>query len=75
MIGAKDSLAARLGPGFSMSAKVGRQASEFVEITAAPARQGHHPDALIIQMGNNGPLYGEDMEASRRRRRTSASCS
>ena len=63
MIGAKDQLTAWLGPGFSMSAKVGRQADEFVEIVRRLRRRGHHPDALIIQMGNNGPLYGEDMEA------------
>jgi peptidoglycan/LPS O-acetylase OafA/YrhL len=63
MIGAASNLAARLGPGFSMNAKVGRQASEFVEIVQQLRREGHHPNALIIQMGNNGPLYGEDMEA------------
>jgi peptidoglycan/LPS O-acetylase OafA/YrhL len=63
MIGAADRLAARLGPGFSMSAKVGRQANEFVEIVQKLKRKGHHPAALIIQMGDNGPLYGEDMEA------------
>jgi len=63
MIGAKDKLAARLGPGFSMSAEVGRQASEFVAIAQRLKRQGHHPDAMIIQMGNNGPLYGDEMEA------------
>ncbi len=63
MIGAEANLAARLGPGFSMSAKVGRQASEFVEIVERLAREGHHPDAMIIQMGNNGPLYGDEMRA------------
>ncbi|HEX5609698.1 MAG TPA: acyltransferase family protein [Solirubrobacterales bacterium] len=63
MIGAKDQLAARLGPGFSLSAKVGRQADEFVEIVQRLRRQGHHPDAMIIQMGNNGPLYSDEMEA------------
>jgi peptidoglycan/LPS O-acetylase OafA/YrhL len=63
MIGAASNLAARLGPGFSMNAKVGRQASEFVELVQQLRREGHHPNALIIQMGNNGPLYGEDMEA------------
>ncbi|MFN8163866.1 MAG: acyltransferase family protein [Solirubrobacterales bacterium] len=66
MIGAKDKLAARLGPGFSMSAEVGRQANEFVEIVQRLKREGHRPDAMIIQMGNNGPLYGEDMEAIRK---------
>jgi peptidoglycan/LPS O-acetylase OafA/YrhL len=66
MIGAKDKLAGRLGPGFSMSAQVGRQASEFVEIVRRLAREGHHPDAMIIQMGDNGPLYGDDMAAIQR---------
>ena len=32
MIGAEEKLAARLGPGFSMDAKVGRQADEFIAI-------------------------------------------
>jgi peptidoglycan/LPS O-acetylase OafA/YrhL len=66
MIGAKDKLAARLGPGFSMSAQVGRQANQFVTIVQRLKREGHSPDAMIIQMGNNGPLYGEDMEAIRK---------
>ncbi len=63
MVAAADSLAARLGPGFSMNARVGRQADEFVALVQRLRRQGHHPDALIIQMGNNGPLYSEEMEA------------
>jgi peptidoglycan/LPS O-acetylase OafA/YrhL len=63
MIGAADRLAARLGPGFSMSAEVGRQAATFVEIVQRLKREGHHPEAMIIQMGNNGPLYGDEMEA------------
>jgi peptidoglycan/LPS O-acetylase OafA/YrhL len=66
MIGAKDQLAARLGPGFSMSAKVGRQADEFVAIAQRLKREGHRPDAMIVQMGNNGPLYSEEMEALRK---------
>jgi peptidoglycan/LPS O-acetylase OafA/YrhL len=63
MIGAEQKLAGRLGPGFSMSAHIGRQASDFVEIVRRLRRGGHHPDAVIIQMGNNGPLYGDDMAA------------
>jgi peptidoglycan/LPS O-acetylase OafA/YrhL/lysophospholipase L1-like esterase len=63
MIGAKEKLAARLGPGFSLSAAEGRQADEFVAIAQRLKREGHRPDAMIIQMGNNGPLYGEEMEA------------
>ncbi|HVY96055.1 MAG TPA: acyltransferase family protein [Solirubrobacterales bacterium] len=63
MVAAADGLAARLGPGFSMNARVGRQAAEFVDLVERLRREGHRPDALIIQMGNNGPLYGEEMEA------------
>jgi lysophospholipase L1-like esterase len=63
MIGARDELRAQLGPGFSMSAEVGRQADEFVAIVQRLRRRGHRPDVVVIQMGNNGPLYGESMEA------------
>jgi len=63
MIGAANPMAARLGPGLSLNAKEGRQASEFVEIVEKLKREGHRPDAMIIQMGNNGPLYGAEMEA------------
>jgi peptidoglycan/LPS O-acetylase OafA/YrhL len=63
MIGAKEKLAARLGPGFSMDARVGRQADEFVALTQRLKREGHRPDAMIVQMGDNGPLYGSEMEA------------
>ena len=66
MIGAKEKLAARLGPGFSMSAEVGRQADEFVAIAQRLKREGHRPDAMIVQMGNNGPLYSDEMEALRK---------
>jgi peptidoglycan/LPS O-acetylase OafA/YrhL len=66
MIGAEDRLAKRLGPGFSMDAKVGRQADEFLDIIEKIKRDGHHPAAMVIQWGNNGPLYGEDMEQLRK---------
>jgi peptidoglycan/LPS O-acetylase OafA/YrhL/lysophospholipase L1-like esterase len=66
MIGAKDRLAARFGPRFSMNAKVGRQADEFVKLARRLKQRGGKVDALIIQMGNNGPLYGEEMEALRK---------
>jgi len=66
MIGARDNLAGRLGPGFSMNAEVGRQADEFVALLEQLQREGRTPNAVIVQMGNNGPLYGEDMEAIQR---------
>jgi peptidoglycan/LPS O-acetylase OafA/YrhL len=66
MIGAEDDLQKRLGPGFSMDAKVGRQADEFLAIIEKIKQGGHHPQAMVIQWGNNGPLYSEDMEALRK---------
>jgi peptidoglycan/LPS O-acetylase OafA/YrhL len=66
MIGAKEKLAARFGPRFSLNAKVGRQADEFVKLVRRLKRHGGHVDALIIQMGNNGPLYSSEMEDLRK---------
>lgn len=66
MVGAKEKLAARLGRRFSMNAKVGRQANEFIALARRLKRRGGHIDALIIQMGNNGPLYSDEMEALRK---------
>ncbi len=66
MIGAGDRLAARLGPRFSINAEVGRQADEFVRLARRLKRRGGRVDALIVQMGNNGPLYGEEMAGLRR---------
>jgi peptidoglycan/LPS O-acetylase OafA/YrhL len=66
MIGAEANLEKRLGPGFSMDAKVGRQADEFIAIIEKIKKGGHHPQAMVIQWGNNGPLYSEDMEALRK---------
>jgi peptidoglycan/LPS O-acetylase OafA/YrhL/lysophospholipase L1-like esterase len=65
MIGAKERMAARFGPRFSMNAREGRQADEFVELARRLKRHGGNVDALIVQMGNNGPLYGDEMEALR----------
>src|SRR5690606_10814131 len=41
MIGARELLAEGLGPRFSMSAEVGRQADEFVAIVKRLRREGH----------------------------------
>jgi peptidoglycan/LPS O-acetylase OafA/YrhL len=65
MIGAKERLAARLGRRFSMNARVSRQADEFVDLVRRLRARGGNVDALIIHMGNNGPLYSDEMEAMR----------
>ncbi len=63
MIGARDQLARRLGPRFSMNARLGRQAKDFVKLVHKLRARHRHPDALVIQMGNNGPLYSDDLAA------------
>ena len=45
-----------------MNASVGRQADEFVEIAEGFRGHGANIDALVIQMGNNGPLYSDEMD-------------
>jgi peptidoglycan/LPS O-acetylase OafA/YrhL len=65
MVGAKEQLAAHLGRGFSMNAKVGRQVSEVIALARRLKAGGHRPDDLIVQIGNNGPLYSEEMDELR----------
>jgi peptidoglycan/LPS O-acetylase OafA/YrhL len=62
MVGAERALAERLGPEFSLSAAVGRQATDFVELIEGHRAAGTLPRKLVIQMGNNGPLHEEQME-------------
>ncbi len=65
MIGARDQLAGRLGSRFSMNARLGRQAKDFIKLVHKLRARHRNPDALVIQMGNNGPLYSDDMAAIR----------
>jgi hypothetical protein len=46
-----------------MNARLGRQAKDFVKLVHKLRANHRHPDALIVQMGNNGPLYSDDMAA------------
>ncbi|HEY2635803.1 MAG TPA: hypothetical protein VGI54_00325, partial [Solirubrobacteraceae bacterium] len=70
MAGAEPALAARLGPRFSMNARVGRQAPELVALVDALRRSGARPDALVIHLGDNGPLDDAQMAALHRAART-----
>jgi hypothetical protein len=62
MVGAGDALAEELGPRFTLSAAIGRQASDFVDLIEGYRAAGRLPDKLIVQMGNNGPIRDEQME-------------
>ena len=65
MIAAKERLAARLGPRFSMNARVGRQADEFVEIAEGLEGRRARSTCWSSRWAANGPLYGEEMEELR----------
>ena len=65
MVGAKAELVERLGRGFSMNAKVGRQVDEVITLARQLKAGGNPPNDLIIQIGDNGPLYSEEMDALR----------
>ncbi|MFN8161666.1 MAG: acyltransferase family protein [Solirubrobacterales bacterium] len=65
MVGARDQLAHLLGPRFSMNARIGRQEDDFVKLVHHLRANHRHPDALVVQMGNNGPLYSDEMDVFR----------
>ena len=48
-----------------MNARIGRQADDFVTRLQRLRAKGQLPDDLIVQMGNNGPLYSDAMNAIR----------
>jgi peptidoglycan/LPS O-acetylase OafA/YrhL len=63
MVDARTGLAQRLGPGLTLNAAVGRQAGEIVSLLHDYAAGGGLPDNVVIQVGNNGPIYSGDLVA------------
>jgi peptidoglycan/LPS O-acetylase OafA/YrhL len=63
MVDARTGLAQRLGPGLTLDAAVGRQPAETISLLHAYAATGGLPDNVVIQLGNNGPVYADDLVA------------
>jgi peptidoglycan/LPS O-acetylase OafA/YrhL len=61
MVDAKSCLARGLGPQLTLNAKVGRQPAEFVDLLHDYAAGTGLPEDVILQLGNNGPVYGDDL--------------
>jgi peptidoglycan/LPS O-acetylase OafA/YrhL len=61
MVDARTGLARRVGPGLTLNAAVGRQPGEIISLLHNYAAAGKLPDDVVIQMGNNGPVYGDDL--------------
>ncbi len=62
MVDARNGLARLLGGGLRLNAAVGRQPGEIVDLLHRYAAAGKVPDNVVLQMGNNGPVYSDDLE-------------
>ncbi|HET9121112.1 MAG TPA: acyltransferase family protein [Solirubrobacterales bacterium] len=63
MVDARTDLAQRLRPGLTLDAAVGRQPADIISLLDAYGAAGRLPDDVVIQIGNNGPVYGDDLVA------------
>jgi peptidoglycan/LPS O-acetylase OafA/YrhL len=63
MRGASTQLAALLGDKAVVDAKEGRQPSAYPELIDAYRRRGELPNRVVVQEGNNGPVYWSDATA------------
>jgi peptidoglycan/LPS O-acetylase OafA/YrhL len=61
MVDARSGMARLLGGGLTLNAAVGRQPSEIVSLLHNYAAAGKVPDNVVLQIGNNGPVYGDDL--------------
>jgi hypothetical protein len=63
MVDARSGLARLLGGGLTLNAAVGRQPDEIIDLLHTYAAQGGLPDDVVLQLGNNGPVYSDDLLA------------
>ena len=62
MVDASQSLGRLLGPRLTLNAHVGRQASEVIDLLHRYSAHGGLPDYVVLQLGDNGPVYSDDLE-------------
>jgi len=62
MVDARTGLARLLGPRLTLDAAVGRQAGDIVALLHRYSLRGKLPDNVVLQLGNNGPVYSEDLD-------------
>ena len=61
MVDARSGLARLLGGGLTLNAAVGRQSGDVIDLLHEYARNGGLPDYVVLQLGNNGPVYSDDL--------------
>jgi hypothetical protein len=66
-VGASVMLSAQtaLGRHATVDAAVGRQAKDLIARLASYRAAGRLPDRVVVQIGENGPLYGDDISSLR----------
>jgi hypothetical protein len=62
MVDARSGLARLLGPQLTLNAAVGRQMDDIVSLLHDYAAAGKVPNDVVVQLGNNGPVYSDDLE-------------
>jgi peptidoglycan/LPS O-acetylase OafA/YrhL len=62
MVDARSGLARLLGGQLTLNAAVGRQPGEIVSLLHNYAAARKVPDDVVLQLGNNGPVYSDDLE-------------
>ena len=62
MVDARSGLARLVGGGLTLNAAVGRQPDELISLLHDYAAAGKVPDYVVLQLGNNGPVYSDDLE-------------
>ena len=65
MVGAAPELQERFGAAITISADIGRQQADVLELIDGYGAAGRLPAVVIIQMGNNGPLIEGEMDGMR----------
>jgi peptidoglycan/LPS O-acetylase OafA/YrhL len=61
MVDARSGLARLLGPDLTLNAAVGRQSGDIISLLHDYAAHGKLPNNVVVQLGNNGPVYSDDL--------------
>jgi peptidoglycan/LPS O-acetylase OafA/YrhL len=61
MVDARSGLARLLGGGLTLNAAVGRQVDDIVNLLHDYSKKRPLPDYVVLQLGNNGPVYSDDL--------------
>jgi peptidoglycan/LPS O-acetylase OafA/YrhL len=61
MVDSRACLSLGLGPLLTLNAQVGRQPADLISLLHRYRAAGKLPDEVVVQMGNNGPVYHDDL--------------